>query len=249
MEHEDWPAQLTKTVGKRVAYYRQRRTDKRGHKLTAQGLAELCTELGLPTGRPAIAKLESGIRQSITMAEVLVLAKALEVAPVHLLIPVGYAAEFEVLPGMYVEPGTAYEWFIGNSEDPADPTAPPQFGADSPLGLWAEHLLRVGRIRDSWDYLVASRAGETWNDPMVGPRPPDVENAAYDLGLEVARLHRVRDAMAEAGMTPPRLGPEVDQLVSQDMGPSYRRGQEDSGWSTGGALPPGHPYGPNRGER
>jgi transcriptional regulator with XRE-family HTH domain len=115
VEHaKDWPKSVAKRVGKRVAYFRARATDERGHKLTAQALANRCTDLGLPLGRPTIAKLEKGLRETITVGELQVLAKALSVSPADLVFPLGQAADVEVLPGEYVGTWDAVQWFSGS---------------------------------------------------------------------------------------------------------------------------------------
>ena len=93
---------MTTEIGTRVAYYRKRATRPDGKKLTVQALADRCSALGLPLGRVTIAKLESGLRQGITPAEVLVLAAALDVAPTDLLLPIAGSATTEALPGLRV---------------------------------------------------------------------------------------------------------------------------------------------------
>lgn len=81
--------------------------------MTAQALADRCTELGLPLDRAVIAKLEKGHRQTITVGEILVLAKALEVPPLLLIFPIGQRDLTEVLPGRTVGVWDAAKWFTG----------------------------------------------------------------------------------------------------------------------------------------
>lgn len=81
--------------------------------MTAQALADRCAALGYPLDRTVIAKLEKGLRQTVTVADLLVLAKALEVPPLALVFPVGYEGEVEVLPGRMEHPITALRWASG----------------------------------------------------------------------------------------------------------------------------------------
>ncbi|WP_268959427.1 helix-turn-helix domain-containing protein [Nonomuraea antri] len=85
--------------------------------MTAQALADRCGELGLPMDRSVIAKLEKGLRQSITIPELIVLAKALDVAPVRLLFPLEEQGKVEILPGREVPTWRAAEWFDGSDDD------------------------------------------------------------------------------------------------------------------------------------
>jgi transcriptional regulator with XRE-family HTH domain len=81
MEHnEAWSP--TATVAKRVREVRERRG------LTAAQLAERLAEQGVPWERSTVAKLENGKRQNLTLTEWLALAVVLNVAPVHLLLPI-----------------------------------------------------------------------------------------------------------------------------------------------------------------
>lgn len=81
MEHlaGDRPTQV---IAKRVRQARAR------HGLTAQQLAEKLTTAGVPWTRATVTKVETGRRESITVTELLALARVLDVAPLHLLVPV-----------------------------------------------------------------------------------------------------------------------------------------------------------------
>lgn len=58
------------------------------HGFTAQQLADRLKAVGVPWDRATVTKLETGRRQNISTVELLALARALDVAPVHLLLPV-----------------------------------------------------------------------------------------------------------------------------------------------------------------
>ncbi|WP_282703210.1 helix-turn-helix transcriptional regulator [Streptomyces sp. CC219B] len=112
------------------------RRHRLGQGLSAQQLSDRCAELGAPIPRTVLSNFENGKRQNITVAEVLVLARALGVPPGVLIFPVGHVAEFEVLPGAWQEPLAALDWLSGTvafSQDEARAVI------DSPLGLLREH--------------------------------------------------------------------------------------------------------------
>ncbi|MCZ9344665.1 helix-turn-helix transcriptional regulator, partial [Streptomyces sp. TRM76130] len=80
---QDWNTRTTKRVGGAIAEARKRRG------LTAQGLADATRAAGYAIDRSVIAKIEKGLRQSISVAELVVIARALGVPPVLLLYPLG----------------------------------------------------------------------------------------------------------------------------------------------------------------
>jgi transcriptional regulator with XRE-family HTH domain len=79
---DDRPAaRPVETIARRVREVRRRRG------LSAAQLAERLREVGIPWDRNIVANLETGRRASVDVGELLALADALNVAPVHLLIP------------------------------------------------------------------------------------------------------------------------------------------------------------------
>lgn len=119
--------------------------------LSAQQLAERCDRIGMPIKRSVIANMESGRRTTVTVAEVLVLAQALEVPPAVLLFPVGYTTEVEVLPDAVMEPLEAIGWVAGTL---AIAEREVESAKESPLSLARKHqdyvalLLRSMATRD-----------------------------------------------------------------------------------------------------
>lgn len=128
MAQEGWDKRLTRSVAAQVRWYRQQR------KMSAQDLSDRCAELGLPIARPVLSNLENGRRESITLAELVVLARALDVAPVLLVAPVGREATVEILPGREATAFGAMLWFAGEAELVDD-----EYGSGEP-SLLAEGL-------------------------------------------------------------------------------------------------------------
>jgi transcriptional regulator with XRE-family HTH domain len=81
--------------------------------MSAQQLADRCAELGMPIARSVLANLESGRRESVSAAEIMILAQALDVPPVLLMFPLGRVEAIEYLPGQQMPPWDAMMWFSG----------------------------------------------------------------------------------------------------------------------------------------
>lgn len=80
---------------------------------SAQWLADRTAELGYPITRAQIANYESGRKRSLDIAELIVLAAALDTSPVMLVYPGPYDSEVEVVPGCNLREIHAAEWFSG----------------------------------------------------------------------------------------------------------------------------------------
>jgi transcriptional regulator with XRE-family HTH domain len=89
-------------------------------KMTANELSTRTAELGYPVSRPAIAKIEGNLRSGkIDVAEVLVLAAALDVPPVLLLFPqVSTEGGGYVLPSLFTKDDEAVRWISGQASLP-----------------------------------------------------------------------------------------------------------------------------------
>ena len=103
----EWPDRLAATIAGEVFRYR------RNQGMSAQTLSDRCTELGMTIPRAVISNLENGRRTSVSVAELLVLAAALDVPPASLVFPVGYTDSTEALPGATVPPFEAVRWVAG----------------------------------------------------------------------------------------------------------------------------------------
>src|SRR5262249_60318094 len=108
--------------------------------MSAEALAAACGDLGMPIPRSTLADRENGRRASISVAEWLAIAAALDVPPVMLLCPVGTAETAEVLPGAEAPAFRAAQGVAGEAplRDPgragrlADWPAAPRPGAPPP---------------------------------------------------------------------------------------------------------------------
>ena len=107
-----WEMRVAGRVGKAV----QKRRKAKGW--TGVELAERTAELGYPITRVAISKIERNTREGkLNVAELLVLAEALGIAPVLLLAPDFPDGEVETRPGRSVDSRQAVGWFSGREAE------------------------------------------------------------------------------------------------------------------------------------
>ena len=150
----DWSARLARDVGRNVKAIRTSKHPK----LSAQALAERTRELGHQIQRAVIANLESGRRGSITLADIYVLARALNVPPLALLAPLTSEHLVEVLPGRFMTAWDAVGWFNGNSNNVSDSVTQEDDG-------FREWYANTDAYDMRWRYEVEQlRVGETMRD-------------------------------------------------------------------------------------
>ncbi|MER6403001.1 helix-turn-helix transcriptional regulator [Streptomyces viridosporus] len=106
MEHLDAVTPV-EAIAQRVREARNRRG------MTAQELANDLTSRGLPWDRQTVTKLETGRRQNVSVVELLTLARALHVAPIHLLVPLEDGGTYMATPNEPVKTARARYWIRG----------------------------------------------------------------------------------------------------------------------------------------
>jgi transcriptional regulator with XRE-family HTH domain len=111
-EHESWSARFTRQVAREI----QRARKARGW--SAQKLSDACAEFGAEFLRSTRADLENGRRAHISVAELVAVARALNVAPLQLITRVGAEEETEILPGEVRDAFRAAQWFAGEAPFP-----------------------------------------------------------------------------------------------------------------------------------
>lgn len=139
----DWQKELTATVGVNVKKLRADRSH-----LWLQNETE---KLGFRVSRSGISELETGKRSSISVAEWLILARALEVAPVVLLMPDYPDGETQYLPGHHAMGYEVAEWITGQRTTNTNPTSgnTAPVAAPTPLGYLLEkrkHLEQAQQV-------------------------------------------------------------------------------------------------------
>jgi transcriptional regulator with XRE-family HTH domain len=147
---EGWPARITRSVAGEI---RRRRT---ALGWSAQELAGRCAELGLDIPRATIADLENGRRAHISVAELLLLAAALGMAPLELVVPLGDGTteRTEILPGRETGAWDAAKWVSGEDLFPGDLGGP-----EMPFRATDPALYRLHDRYEDDEFTAATAAG------------------------------------------------------------------------------------------
>lgn len=201
VSQSDWPARIAKVIAGEVKRYRHERG------LSAQQLAERCAALGAEFPRAVLANLETGRRETVSVAEVLVLAQALDISPMLLIVPLGRHATAEILPDVEMQAWDATRWIGGTAKLSNQPGQGLQVGAaddDSVIVQFHYHDQLVEDWRES--------AGEGWEDGGTG-------QIVKMRSLIARSLRELRSRMRKSGLIPPPLPPDLAHL--------------DDGWSDG----------------
>lgn len=103
---DEWARSMTNRLGAQIKELRGGRS--------VQWLEDRTVELGSRISRSTISELETGQRKSITLADVIILARALDALAIDLIYPGDYRDTVEALPGVQVEKGEAKEMFAGS---------------------------------------------------------------------------------------------------------------------------------------
>jgi hypothetical protein len=213
---DDWSAKVARQVAREVRRYRELQRPR----MSVQKLADKTDELGMLIPRSVLANLESGRRDTVSVAEVLVLAAALNIAPIDLICPVGFDKQTEMLPGGMVDPLSAVRWFTGEWKlDVRDGTwtmRTPGSGERSSANLLKYHDELISQLHaQEVKALKAVRAV----DDAVGEDANEAARAAardYMTVVEEWRafirepLRRTRAEMRERGMQLPDLPTDID---------------------------------------
>lgn len=180
---------LSDVVARRIVLFRKRRD------MTRDQLAARCAELGYPAlTSPALANIETGRRNAegvrrreVSVDELMILAKALQVAPALLMFPIGNEESVPAFPGERLDTWTAFQWFAGEA----------YFGPDVashwsvPIYLYRQH--------ERWEAVLTS--------VMLGP-PIDDDEQVRDRAI--FELRNVRGEMQRSGLTPPVLPKDLE---------------------------------------
>ncbi|MFC7326281.1 helix-turn-helix domain-containing protein [Marinactinospora rubrisoli] len=226
MTQNDWSERLAGAVAKEVRRHRKRQG------MSAQELADRCANLGMPLKRSVLANLESGRRTTVTLAELIVLARALGVPPLLLAFPVAQEEHTEVLPGQTVGTWAAAKWFTGDDPFPTrDKDSGNWFVTSDDFDEWQSGAEAIDRMRWQDRYFAqlsgahsraegARKAAETASTSAEREAHLRTAEAEQRTAEAIEREIRFnRNAMRKAGLTPPELRPEsqhLDDITAED---------------------------------
>lgn len=189
--------------------------------MSAQQLAARCADLGMEVPRAVLANLENGRRPLVSVAELLILAAALEVPPVTLIAPIGHQPTTELLPGVDIPTLEAAEWINGDIglvrlEDGRLHFGP-LVGTASAVGLVRTHQGALER----WRTASTSARSAAWAVHAAAPeeeprRRAELEGHQRNVAHFESEIANIRTHMREAGLTVlPPLPAELSHLDAE----------------------------------
>jgi hypothetical protein len=208
---------MARLVAREVRRYREMQRPR----MSVQRLADRTAELGMLIPRSVLANLESGRRETVSVAEVLVLAAALNVAPIDLICPVGFDKQTEMLPDRTMEPLSAMRWFTGEWKLDIDDAGAWTMRTPGSGERSSAYLLRYHDELISQLYSQEARARETLRAAadFVGEEEDErTRGVVRDAMMAVEEwrafirepLRRTRAEMRERGMQLPDLPADID---------------------------------------
>jgi transcriptional regulator with XRE-family HTH domain len=223
-ETDAWAARFTRGVAAEI----QRRRKELGW--SAQKLSDECAALGMEFPRSTLADLENGRRVQLSVAELIVLARALSIPPLLLIFPVGTQEETELLPGITRPVFRAAQWFDGSAFFPGpddvgvvttirpDTACPAQ-----PLVLYREHdrlfEAEMKVMEDAMELDAIAAAGGQAAERFAAGANAERQLAA---GFRAQREH-FRDLARTLGFRPP--GEPAVWLAPKEAGEELEGGE------------------------
>lgn len=179
--------------------------------------------LGVPLSLNGISKVELGNRE-LGLDEIAALARALDVAPLQVIFPIGLEPVVELLPGASVATWAAAKWFTGEAA----------FPVVLPNASWIPAEERLDELPTTYfreqDRIVAEWGRARQQLTEARARLVEQEGAGRgDMALAMARevsyvedllrrteeeLRRHRSVMGNKGMNPGNLPPELRHVDS-----------------------------------
>jgi transcriptional regulator with XRE-family HTH domain len=204
----DWARETTRRVAAEIKRLR-------GDKRKVQWLSDRTADLGHRISRSRISDLERGDRGGLLgVAELLVLAKALEVPPLQLLFPIGREAKVEVLPGTVTPTWAAAKWFTGEAPLGTRPNT-------DDMHAWKAGVpLLFRKLDERYDrWADARREVQEAREAAAEAPAEEREKRIRDLELSEEVLRRVEDDIRQRrehirarGLDPGELFPEFSYI-------------------------------------
>lgn len=193
----EWSADLTRSIAGNL------RRCRKAKRWSARELSETCDVLGYPIPRTTISDLENGRRLFLSVAELLMLARALEVSPLELVFPQDQDEDVRLSPEEWFPSVDAARWWSGAPMDGVARDAVSDYTqrhGDDPDSLFEQHERLITAIR----YCYRCAKGAQTHD--------GADKARVDLQAQVQRLDRLRRSIRGTGYVPPRLPDDLAYL-------------------------------------
>jgi transcriptional regulator with XRE-family HTH domain len=233
-----WAGRMASTVAAEVRRWRRQR------QLSAQQLSDATKRLGYHVPRAVITNLENGRRDSIDIAELLVLGAALNVPPLVLVTPVGHQEMTEILPNLITSSWLARGWVLG-----ALPMAHAEFSdtafADgrAPIAMYDIHaslLKEHERLRESVRLRLEARGRLVASGPHQGlileQETQLLEVLASEFSYSLDRIRSFRESMVQMGLVLPDLPADILDSLHGSPAPRGRHRVARGGNELAGEL-------------
>jgi len=180
--------------------------------MSVQQLSDAIARLGVTIERPVLSNLLNGRRNTVSVAEWLLLAAALQVPPLLLLFPVGRVDVVEPVPDFEVSPLIALHWAetgrlpahapTGSDEWPPTP-CPVEPAADKDARL-IERTRRHRELIGAWQ--MAEGKAEAVRRHCAGDeRDAELARLESEQRVTAGALRDLRDLLRSQELTPPEL--------------------------------------------
>jgi hypothetical protein len=188
--------------------------------MSTQRLDERTAELGMRIPRSVLANLESGRRDTVSVAEVMILAAALDVPPALLLFPIGKLELMDALPDLPLPPWQAFEWFAGEREIGVITGAGTRVAITGPadssgeISMFRDHELWQQAWRRAWWSLqnATKAAREADTDEEAQTRQAIARSMTEQANDAEDKLRSIRKQMREQGLIPPALPDDLAHI-------------------------------------
>lgn len=217
---QEWSESLSRQIVEEI----KRRRGALG--LRAQDVSDRAAELGIHMPRGVIARLESGDRKQLSVAELLTFALALDVPPILLIAPIDSdqtAQQVEVRPGYHLGPDDLFNWFTTGF---ASPALAPDWAIRETERRWFVEMMRhtdalsMRRQHEQSAQLLMTRLGRLQQARREESRIRGGEQAEIlrseigrleeELDVRFKHLCEVRERMQEKGFTLPYWDPALE---------------------------------------
>jgi transcriptional regulator with XRE-family HTH domain len=196
----EWSADLTRSIAKNM------RRCRKAKRWSARELSETCDILGFPVPRTTISDLENGRRLFLSVAELLILARALEVSPAELVFPQDQDEYVWVSPEEPALSVKAAKWWGGSGKLAG-------VSRDGVSSYIQRHGDDLESLFDQHERLVA--VIRYCHRCVKGAQTPDaVLEARLALGAQVLNLDRLCRNIHAAGFVPPDLPDDLALLAA-----------------------------------
>ncbi|MFD4320146.1 helix-turn-helix domain-containing protein [Streptomyces sp. NPDC058548] len=243
MEQQEWAARLGTGIAQEV------RRHRRAAGMSAQQLSDACAALGANVPRTVISNIENGRRTNVSVAEVLVIARALGQPPGALVFPAGYVDEVEYLPGKKTDPLVALDWWSGESLPPDARVVLPSDGTGATRSVYPEGMdqaerwaVRIARKHRDIVNRIRAHYRNAWESETLEKTTGEPDNSSA-VAREVARqleyyLYDLREEMARQGLVVPALPPGMKLEKRSDEEFEYdESGEIVARWTRHGTPP------------